>query len=180
MTWTEANQFLIEQVQSRWPAWKPTDMEIQDWCRVLGRYTKDVAEEAMLSYVEDAGRITRRPLIAIFITKAKLLINKTPEEEEVFEPVPGKLYGKPAQDKAFTMILGSGDCAGRRWLIDYLRRNPALIPIGVSLSTTSDARGLPDDSVGGVLQVTPALLGKSNPDWVGDDPGPSPDDDIPF
>lgn len=182
MNWTETNQFLIEEVQSRWPAWKPTDMEVKDWRRVLGCYAKDVAEEAMFNYVKDANRITRRPLIAVFITKAKLLINRTitTEETEAFKPEPGKLYGKPAREKAFTGILNGEEGSGKRWLIDFLRGNPALIPSGVTLPTTSEAKGPVDDSVGGVLRVTPALLGKPNPGWVGDNPEPPPDDDIPF
>lgn len=187
MTWTEANQFLIEQVQSRWPAWKPTDMEIQDWCRVLGYYAKDIAEKAMFNYVVDAKRITRRPLIAVFITKAKLLVNKVrmPEKEEVFEPEPGRIYGKAARNKAFTSILNGEEGKTKRWLIDFLRRYPTLMPIGVSLPATSEARGLAassmggsGDSVGDVLQTTPSLLGRPNPDF--DESYQSPNDDIPF
>jgi len=188
MTWAEANQFLIEQVRSRWPTWKPTDMEVQDWCRVLGCYSWDIAKKAIFNYVKDAKRITRRPLIAIFITKAKVLVNqvKMPAKDETFKPEPGKLYGKPARNKAFTLILNGENCKTKRWLIDFLRANPTLIPFGVSLPTTGEAKGLIDDSVGGskdsvggVLQNMPVFSGKPNPNWVGEDP-PPPDDDIPF
>jgi len=187
MTWAEANQFLIEQVRSRWPAWTPTDMEIKDWCRVLSRYAKNIAEKAMFSYVKDARRITRRPLIAVFITKAKLAINQVfiPEKEEEFKPEPGRIYGKPAREKAFTMILNGKEGKTKRWLIDFLRANPNMIPSGASLPTTSEARGLasdsvgsPSDSVGGILQTTPAFLGKPNPEY--DENYNPPDDDIPF
>lgn len=180
MTWVEANQFLIEQVRSRWPTWKPTDMEIKDWCRVLGYYAKDIAKEAMFNYVKDANRITRRPLIAVFITKAKLLINKVemPEKEEEFRPEPGRIYGKAARDKVFTSILNGAEGKTKRWLIDFLKASPTKIPPGATLPVTSEAKGLPGDSAGSVLRGTTAFLGKPNPDF--DESYQQPDDDIPF
>lgn len=180
MNWTDSNGFFQKEICGRWPSWEPTEIEKKDWCRVLGYYAKDIAKEAMFNYVKDANRITQRPLIAVFITKAKLLVNKAkmPKEEEEFRPEPGRIYGKPARDKVFTAILNGAEGKTKRWLVDFLKANPTKIPIGATLPVRNEARGLADDSVGSILRVTPAFLGKPNPEY--DENYKPPDDDIPF
>ena len=188
MTYTESIDFLEKQVKSRWPEWRPTDQETKDWCGVLGYYSWDVAAGAMFNYIKDATKITKRPLIAVFITKAKLILVNRPKPKEVpFAPQAGVLYGNKAMEQAFRLILAGGDTPSRRFVRHYLDLHPEKTPAGVTLTATSEATTLPDNNEGCFNgQDEPESLGgalgavfKKNPNWVGENPLP-PEGDLPF
>jgi hypothetical protein len=183
----ESRKFLTEEICQRWPSWKPTDKEIQDWCEVLGYYFWDVAAQAMFNYIKDAKRITARPLIAIFIEKARAIPKQPKRQEPEYVRQEGVLYGKKAREQAYRLILNGQNSPTKEWLINFLRINPKLMPSGVSLPATGLANSLPDnpdgcsdasEDLGEVIENTGGAVFRPNPDY--DENYVPPDDEIPF
>ena len=183
MKFSESNDFLRDEIQGRWPEWKPTAIEIRDWCGVLGYYDIETAGQAMFNYVKDATKTTRRPQIGVFIAKAKLVIaNRKEGPKTAFTPQTGQIYGEPARDKAFKSILdGTYDPdqgRSKRWLMRYLESNPALLPSGMGSAIVGQASSLPESPASQTIDGQTAIF-QPNPDWVGPEPLP-PEDDLPF
>jgi hypothetical protein len=138
VTYNEAEKFFNEEIRPRWPDWTPTGVEIKDWCNVIYHYAILVAMQAIQNYIRDANKVTRRPLIAHFITKANLLVPHKETEKYEHNYPPGTIVGAKAREISFRGILDGTrpmHDAGFDWLVNILKENPKLIPAPFTLET---------------------------------------------
>jgi hypothetical protein len=65
MNYKNATDFLNNEIQPRWPKWRPTEIEIRDWMSWLERYDYDVAGRAAIEHAR-TSRFFSRPVTGEF------------------------------------------------------------------------------------------------------------------
>ena len=88
----EATDFIDEQMQTRWPDWKPTAEQVADWAIWLGPYDFDAARNAVREHI-GSSTFNKKPnaqkLRALF---AKFQPRKDEEKTEQPEPTVFVMY----------------------------------------------------------------------------------------
>ncbi len=88
----EAMNFIDDQMQARWPDWKPTAEQIADWAVWLGPYTFETARNAVREHI-GSSRFNKRPnAAALRSLLAKFQPRKEQEKTEQPEPAVFVMY----------------------------------------------------------------------------------------